>query len=53
VESWANSNGDIYCTVDVKWKERKTTVAIWKVDKTGNTIETNYIDFFLGEDVIF
>jgi len=41
-ESWTDSKGNIYCTVDTKWKIGWYTQDLWKLDKSGNIFERNY-----------
>jgi hypothetical protein len=41
-ESWTDSKGNIYSTVDTKWKIGWHTQELWKLDKSGNILETNY-----------
>ena len=51
-ESWSDSTGNIYSTVYVKWTPASiTSFELWKLDKTGNTLEINSNYFYLGEDV--
>jgi hypothetical protein len=41
VESWADSKGNMYCTVDIISGSYKIK-ALWKLDKSGNTLEVNF-----------
>jgi hypothetical protein len=33
----------MYCTVDVKWPKGSPYKALWRLDKSGNTLEINLI----------
>jgi hypothetical protein len=40
-ESWTDSKGNMYCKVDLNYGSGKTQ-ELWKLDKSGNTLEVNY-----------
>ena len=42
VESWVDSEGNIYCTVDTKYYTGSTTKELWKLDKTRSTFEEQF-----------
>ena len=41
VESWVDSKGSLYCIVDKSAGYEKTK-ELWKLDKSGNTLEVNF-----------
>jgi hypothetical protein len=41
-KSWVDSKGNMYGTVVVKYHGSSTVEELWKLDKTGNTLEMNF-----------
>jgi hypothetical protein len=51
LESWSDSNGNLYCKADVRWSD-STAIELWRLDESGNTFEVNSKYFFLGHEII-
>jgi hypothetical protein len=41
-ERCVDSKGNMYCTVDEKWPKGSPLKALWKLDKSGSTLEMNF-----------
>jgi hypothetical protein len=48
-KSWTDLKGNMYCTVDVKQYGEARTQDLWKLDKSGKTLEVNYLLGHVGE----
>ena len=48
-KSWMDSKGNMYCNVDAKSVTRGRTQELWKLDKSGKTLEVNYMEGHVGE----
>ena len=50
VESWMDSKGNIYCSVDARtYIHEDKTKELWKLDKSGKILEMNYKYAIRGE----
>jgi len=47
-ESWMDSKGNSYCKVDATYGFTKS-LQLWRLDKSGNTLEVNFMFFSGGE----
>jgi hypothetical protein len=44
VNSWADTEGNLYCQVDVSFRNDGHNQALWKLDITGGILEINYTE---------
>jgi hypothetical protein len=44
VQSWMDSKGNIYCTVDTKYKTGCVTRSLWKLNESRDILEVNYTE---------
>jgi hypothetical protein len=48
-ESWIDSKGNTYCTVDMRYSHGDRTKELWKLDKSGKILEVNFQITVRGE----